>query len=424
MIIAMTRLLYIFLLSLLTAGMAHAQQQSQAEVAATVAAKATVLGFDLARFNRMLDETAASLVDANPGLGADYPIWVIPSRVYPEMYSRDSFWTLAGYGRGTLLKQYVEIFSRNAQGSSWVPALAGQMPTFVRKNVPNPTDARTADESTMFWVLGAKLAGKTVADEPYLEAVHTWLASHVTAQGFLTTSHGWIDAWRTGELPVVSANNQGLYAVTLRALREAGAAVTATEIRAADDAYRSLAADGRLHAYLGSAIVDVSGLIGEALTLYFWNESILGGDVVTTTVDSFAQTFYRDGDFLGFKCLSHPNGSYLDPNDFIEAAERDVGNYQNGASWLLYDALALYAAARHDTARDGGKYAGLLVRRLKAEVKYQYSSKEHICTGGTCGGCTAARCVCPDNVCGVGSYHFGRSGYGWNAFVKLLVSPP
>jgi len=42
----------------------------------------------------MLDDTVAGLVDAT-GLGAAYPIWVIPSRVYPEMYSRDSFWTLA-----------------------------------------------------------------------------------------------------------------------------------------------------------------------------------------------------------------------------------------------------------------------------------------------------------------------------------------
>jgi len=53
--------------------LAHAQQQSQSEVASSIAAKAAALNFDLARFNAMLDDTVAGLVDANPGLGAAYP---------------------------------------------------------------------------------------------------------------------------------------------------------------------------------------------------------------------------------------------------------------------------------------------------------------------------------------------------------------
>ena len=64
-----------------------------------IKAKAERTGLDIAKYVAMLDTTAAALIDENPGLGPDYPIWVLPSRPYPEMYVRDSFWTLAGYDK-------------------------------------------------------------------------------------------------------------------------------------------------------------------------------------------------------------------------------------------------------------------------------------------------------------------------------------
>lgn len=390
------------------------------EVAAKIGEKARMIAFDLPRYVGMLDSTVESLIDENPGLGADYPIWVLPSPAYPETYSRDSFWTLAGYGQGPYLGQYVEMFARNAQNASWNPPFAGQIPTFVRKHVSAPADARRVDESTMFWVLGAKFSGKTVADVPYLAKAHDWLKTLVTPQGFAMVSHGWIDAWEPVHTPTVSANNQGLFAVTLRALRDMGVAVSAAEIAAADDAYRALYHDGYVHAYIGSDVVDTSSLLGEALALYLWNESILGKEAVTGTVARFTPVRYRDGQFLGFKCLARPDGSYLDVNDFWTIAERDPGNYQNGASWLLYEALALYAAARHDLTDDF--YVDRFVRRLVAETRYEYSSKEFICTGGTCGSCEWNGCFCPDGICGVGGFRYMRSIYGWNAFLKRLVT--
>lgn len=415
--------IFALVLGLSAARAAAGPLQSHEAVAASIRSQAVAVGLDLPGFVAMLDDTAAGLIDTSPGLGADYPIWVLPSKVYPEAYSRDSFWTLAGYGNEVYLSQYVDIFSRNAQGAAWNPPLGGQIPTFVRKNAAAPEDGRRPDESTMFWVLGAKLVGRTVATEPYLNAAHAWLKTLVTPAGFAMVSHGWIDAWEPVHIPTVSANNQGLYAVVLRALRDMGVAVTPEELRAADDAYRNLVVDGYLHAYRGSDVVDVSSLMGEALSLYLWDESILSTEAVKGTVARFAEVRYRDGDFLGFKCLSRPDGGYLSPDDFWVIAERDQGNYQNGGSWLLYEALALYAAARHDATPGGELYVDRFVRRLKSEIKYEHSSKELICTGGTCGGCTPTSCSCPDGICGVGGFPYARSGYGWNAFVKRLVSP-
>ena len=50
------------------------------------------------------------------------------------------------------------------------------------------------------------------------------------------------------------------------------------------------------------------------------------------------------------------------------------GNYQNGASWLLYDALALYAGIRHGLAGS----PGLLLDRLASETRRSPSLHEYI----------------------------------------------
>lgn len=378
-------------------------------------------GLDVERYIGMLDATAKSLIDPSPGLGPDIPLFVIPSQAYPEMYSRDTFWTLSGYGPKDLLASYVKIFSKSARHPDWKPPMLGQIPTIVRKQVFAPKDGRAHDESTMFWVLGAKLSGLSVRTEPYLLAAHSWLRSLVTPRGWASTSHGWIDAWVTGPTPVVSANNQGLLAVTLRALRDMGVAVTPEEIRAADDAYRGLVKQGVVRAYAGSDVIEVSSLLGEALALYLWDESILGEAVVKATIAKFAEVRFPDGALLGYKCLANEDGSYLKEDDFLVVAERDPGNYQNGGSWPLYDALALYAGARHGARSADDPYVTRLVDRLKSEVRYEYSSKEFVCTGGHCGGCTVKTCVCPEGHCGAGAFNKGRSGYGWNLFIKRLL---
>ncbi len=400
---------------------AAAELQSHADVVAHLQQKAKSTGFDLAKYIGMLDNTAAGLIDHNPGLGPDYPIWILPSPAYPEVYSRDAFWTLAGYEKNNYLKTISDMFSQNAQHSSWNPALNGQISTIIRKKETNPPDGRRYDESTMFWVLSAKFSGKNVVSEPYLKASYNWLKQSVTKDGFSVVSHGWIDAWEPVKTPVVSANNQGLYVVTLQALRDMGVAVPTEEIEAAKTAYRNLAKDGILRAYQGSTVIDVSSLMGEALSLYLWNESILDSQVVKATIGKFAPAFYEDGDFLGYKCLSNEDGSYLKESEFWEIATRDPGNYQNGGSWLLYEVLALYAGARHSNLKTDDAYITRFIGRLNSEVKYDYSSKELICTGGTCGNCNTNDCVCPNGKCGLGSYHKIRIFYGWNVFTKRLL---
>src|SRR4051812_25634936 len=115
--------------ALLACAASIAAPQTQEAVVAQLAAKARQMGFDVPKYVAMLDATADKLIDRNPNLGSDYPIWVLPSSAYPEMYVRDSFWTLSGYGKGDFLRTFVDIFSRNSRAAAWNPPLEGQVPT-------------------------------------------------------------------------------------------------------------------------------------------------------------------------------------------------------------------------------------------------------------------------------------------------------
>jgi len=55
--------------------------------------------------------------------------------------------------------------------------------------------------------------------------------------------------------------------------------------------------------------------VAGAARLYFWNESILGSDVVTATVDGFAQNLLPRPVTSLAQVLVPSRGSYLDAND-------------------------------------------------------------------------------------------------------------
>ena len=80
---------------------------------------------------------------------------------------------------------------------------------------------------------------------------------------------------------------------------------------------------------------------------------------------------YPDGSFLGYKVISDFYGGYRHDNEFILPQVNRPGNYHHGASWLLYDALALYVAGRHNLpgATD------LFFQRLQSEVRYSWASQ-------------------------------------------------
>lgn len=200
---------------------------------------------------------------------------------------------------------------------------------------------------------------------------------------------------------------KGLLCITLRALMEMGIDIDTTLLRQAQRVYASIVnpADScSLPQREGADFMDVSSLVGEALSLYLFDDPILPSEKVLATferLERYARIDYPDGAFLGFKVLCGPYGEYLPQEGFLSPEQNWSGNYQNGGSWLLYDCLALYAAARH------GSFTAqkLFLQRLRSETRYHWGSHEYLSTSPDFLG----RCVPEAN------------GYGWNAFLANLL---
>jgi hypothetical protein len=131
--------------------------------------------------------------------------------------------------------------------------------------------------------------------------------------------------------------------------------------------------------------------------------------------------FDASGHFVGYKVLSAADGSFLPPGLFpVEngGAGNPPGYYLNGGSWMLYEMLALYAGARHDTSmRD--VYIDRIVRRMASELRAGVGStpanksNEFLCTAAGNPG---------DPCAPTGSAEAERADFGWNTFVVRLLS--
>jgi len=110
--------------------------------------------------------------------------------------------------------------------------------------------------------------------------------------------------------------------------------------------------------------------------------------------------FAADGAFLGYRNIATGDGGALPGAWLSDWPANTPGNYQNGGSWLLYDALALYAGARHEVA--GAR--ALFHARLRSETRRRPQLHEYLRTDDDLGGSDPR-----------------REGYGWNGFVANLI---
>ncbi|HEX6511389.1 MAG TPA: hypothetical protein VF157_03760, partial [Chloroflexota bacterium] len=140
-------------------------------------------------------------------------------------------------------------------------------------------------------------------------------------------------------------------------------------------------------------------LAGDALSIYYFGASPLPDQRVRVTFDrllSHGAVYWNDG-FAGFRVLSQFDGSYISSGEFI-GKDSFAGNYHNGGSWLLFDALALYSAAAHGVIQAGE----LLLQRISSEYQRSRAFHEYIRTS-------------PFIV-------DARPDYGWNSFVVRLLA--
>ena len=348
---------------------------------------------DLADYARLARATAAAVARPDG--------WVMPSGWYPMLFTRDAYWIVAGH-RDPAVHGAVLARLRREQHDS------GQAPTALYVDDYRPEGRDREDESTLLFVLMAFDAHRLglPPDRPALERAAAFLRARAPT-GRYASSPGpyayWLDTLAlAGEAPCV-AYVQGLYAVAARALGEMGIAVPL-----GTEHYRALfdPALGQMRCYADrdgrfGQLRDVSALAGEALSWHYFGGGMLDATHVAGTLESQPKARYPDGAFLGFKNLALADGGAL-PIEWLNSWPANTpGDYQNGGSWLLYDALALYAGARHGAA--GARE--LFAARLRSETRRRPHLHEYLSTSPEDPGASDPR----------------REGYGWNGFVANLI---
>lgn len=352
--------------------------------------------------------------------------WVIPSANYADYYfSRDSYWLLAATKDRRLLDIAARRFHEDQRSNP-----DGHIATALIKDGSRPEARDRAEESTMMDVLREfeRVRAGSSPDLTSLQASYQYISSQVRNGAYITTGetrvgpdylgdeqlgtyHYWADTFRPAGRPEATAEvityNQGLLCVALRCLDQMGVAIDRSLLQQAERTYSNMTnpADGiSLPQRKDSTIMDVSALVGEALSFYYFDRSLLSKEKVEATLKRFASVNYPDGSFLGYKIISDFYGGYRPLREFSGYPYHPAdmaGNYQNGGSWLLYDALALYAAARHGIAGA----TDLLLQRVQSELRLSPSSHEFIRT----------------DRAHLGQSETKRDNYGWNTFVINLL---
>lgn len=291
----------------------------------------------------------ANLIDARSG-------WLRPSPAYTGSWTRDSFWT-SGLLGADVGRRALAHFGAQMTADGHVP---------TKLDSPAGPPNFYEDESTLIYVIWAYRDWGQPQER--IAQAWRWISRQVSPDGFYWTPGGTFHTWHDTLLfpeRDVASYNQGLYAVAAIAAMKLGIA-TQEEAALAADAYRRLYRSdlGYLPVSMRMDYRDASALTGEFLARTIFKISVLDDAAVVSTVRSLP----RAGD--GFLVLSTRNGTYLDPlSFFIPIAE---GSYQNGGSWLLYDAMS-WSTAWMAGAQEA---SAMPMRRMTAETSdgtlYEY----------------------------------------------------
>lgn len=349
--------------------------------------------------------------------------WIVPSNNYQSYYfSRDSYWLLAAVKDLRLLNIAARRFHEDQKYNS-----DGHIATALYKDGSHPENRDRDEESTIMDVLREweKTRAGGIPDLSSLTLSAKFILSHVQNGRYYTTGekrtgslfddnnqigtyHYWADTFRPAgqrvATPEVITYNQGLLCVSLRCLEQMGISIDRNIIYDSEDAYANIVnpIDGTsLPQREGSTIMDTSALTGEALSLYYFNRPLLNRTRVESTLNRLSRVYYPDGKFLGFKIISDYFGAYRSITEYSGSNDNWPGNYQMGASWLLYDILALYCALRHNIPQS----ENLILQRLQSELRQSASSHEFIRTNNE----------------DLGGSDKQRDNYGWNSFVLNLL---
>ena len=263
-----------------------------------------------------------------------WPPVVYPSPAYGTPYLRDSFWTVQALGSRRFALNVLATFA-NAERAD------GDPPTmFVHAyRLPRYHDDESA-ALLLIWAWRNRTLYGITPPRPALQRALRYLLRR-SQNGYLMTPAGtggtWWDAYRFPTAGTLSYS-QGLYAVALRCAQRLRLRLPPHAVVDAERAYRALYNPRLGYLPVGTQLPasDASALTGEFLSLWLFRRPILSNAAVLST-------FHHLVPFgAGFEVVALPSGRFRG-----SPAMGSPGDYQNGASWLLYDALSIGAAGLH-----------------------------------------------------------------------------
>jgi hypothetical protein len=264
---------------------------------------------------------------------------VYPSPAYYNPYLRDSFWVAQALANERFSTRVLGFFAHALDAR-------GNPPTYFVNayRYPHYHD----DESAALFLIWAWRNRRLYHEAPPRAAEQRVLAYLMSRlhDGFLVTPGGsytgWWDAYSLPG-PASLSYDQGLAAVALRCARALGLGVSSTVVASAERAYRSFydPSLGYLRLSTTLAASDASALSGEFLSLWLFGRPIL------STADVLSTLHHLTPFGPGFHVVALPRVQGNSGGFLANGAAGVAGDYQNGASWLLYDALTIGAAGLH-----------------------------------------------------------------------------
>src|SRR5918912_790665 len=268
-----------------------------------------------------------------------------PSPAYYNAYLRDSFWTAQALGKRSFAVRVLSAFATHERADGNPPSM------FV--NVYPPRGPRYHDDESaallLIWAWRNDALYGVTPPRATLRQALGYLLRRVRKGSLIAPAGrrgGWWDAYPLPRLGALSYS-QGLYAVALRSAQHLGLMVSPHALAAAERAYRALYNRRPGYMCLSSSLCasDASALTGEFLSLWLFRHAMLPTAVVRSTLRHLTPFG------AGFRIVAMPRSGaraagYLAGGPLVGAP----GDYQNGASWLLYDALSIGAAGLHGEA--------------------------------------------------------------------------
>ena len=269
----------------------------------------------------------------------------VPSINYaPDMYNRDSFWSMMG----TYNKE-----SSEAVFSEWAATQneAGTIGTIITPSMGSKelkgNDATL--EFLWFALVNKRLYGTPPPMDKITKAFH-YVLNEIDSNGDGISSARFVLGQndcveypnRTSNLAV----NQGMLAVTLRVAKELGLPVTNEYIEKANAGYRAFydkkrgyLIDNKAYPY----VITFNALLPEFVSLWLFNEPILTSEMVNNTLDKVPTK-------NGYSPLIfHAKNTYftMDNKPFSPNLFWDNGIYYNAGSWMREEVCGYIAGMKH-----------------------------------------------------------------------------